>query len=102
MRYRIASATGSAQKPGPYAPAALTLFAPLALLSPSWAVDIIAVLSVAALWVGVLLLIPPRSARSYLVASVAGGLVVLSAPAQDTIYLGQLSAFAFLGFAMII
>jgi|ERR1041384_2748915 hypothetical protein len=87
---------------GPYTPAALTLFAPLALVSPPWAADIIALLSVAALWVGVVLLIPPRSARSYVVAAVAGGLVVLSAPAQDTIYLGQLSGFAFLGFAMII
>src|SRR5439155_12171547 len=76
---------------GLYLPTALMLHAPLALLSRSHSADVMAVLDVAFIWCGVLLLIRPRTARGCLVAGIGGGLLVLSAPAQDTIFLGQLS-----------
>jgi len=87
---------------GLYLPTALLMHAPLAFLSQSHSADVMAVLDVALIWLGVLLLIPPRTARGCLVAGTAGVFLVLSAPAQDTIFLGQLSAEAFAGLALIV
>jgi hypothetical protein len=87
---------------GLYLPTALLVHAPLALLSQSHAADVVAALDVALIWLGVVLLIPPRTPRGYLVAGTAGALLVVSAPAQDTIFLGQLSAEAFAGFAILV
>ena len=86
----------------PYVPAALTLFAPLAPLTQQRAVDVMAVLNAGFLWTGVLLLITPRNARTCLVAGVAGSAVILTSPAQITIDLGQLSALAFAGLALLV
>jgi hypothetical protein len=87
---------------GLYLPTALLLHAPLALLSQSHSADVMAVLDVALMWLGVLLLIQPRTPRACLVAGTAGAFLVISAPAQDTIFLGQLSAEAFAGLALIV
>jgi len=87
---------------GLYTPTSLLMHAPLALLSPSRSADVMAVLNAALIWLGVLLLIPPRSPRSCLVAAVAGALLVVSAPAQHTIELGQLSGWAFAGLALLV
>jgi hypothetical protein len=87
---------------GLYVPATLMLHAPLALLSRSRAADVMAVLNVALLWLGVLILIRPRSNRGYLTAAAAGSLIVASSAAQDTIYLGQLSGYAFVGLALFV
>src|SRR5206468_7773113 len=87
---------------GLYLPSALLVHAPLALLSQSHSADVMAVLDVALIWLGVLLLIPPRTSLSCLVAGTAGALLVLSAPAEDTIFLGQLSAWAFAGLALLV
>jgi len=87
---------------GLYLPTALLVNAPLALLSQSRTADAMAALDVALIWLGVLLLIPPRTFRGCLVAATAGALLVLSAPAQDTIFLGQLSAEAFAGLALLV
>jgi hypothetical protein len=87
---------------GLYLPTALLVHAPLALLSQSHSADVMAVLDVALIWLGVLLLIPSRTSRGCLVAATAGALLVLSAPAQDTIFLGQLSAEAFAGLALLV
>ena len=87
---------------GLYVPAALALHAPLALLSPARCADVIALLNASLLWLAVLLLIPPRSARHCLVAGVAGTLLVASSAAQDTIFLGQLSGWALAGLALLV
>ena len=87
---------------GLYAPTALLVHAPLALLSQSRSADAMAVLNAALIWLGVLLLIPPRTAHSYFGAAAAGALVVLSAPAEITIKLGQLSGLAFAGLALLV
>jgi hypothetical protein len=86
---------------GLYLPAALALHAPLTLLSAERGADIMAALNAGLIWLGVLLLIPPRSNRACLVAAGAGALVLLGAAAQDTIYLGQLSGWAFAGLALL-
>ncbi len=96
LRYQVPVVAGL------YLPTALLMHAPLALLSPSRTADVIAVLNVALIWAGVLLLIPPRTFRACLVAALAGATLVVSAPAQDTIYLGQLSGWAFAGFALLV
>jgi glycosyl transferase family 87 len=96
LRYRVPVVAGL------YVPAALALHAPLAPLSPARCADVVAVLDTGLIWLGVLLLIPPRSARSCLAAAVAGSLVLLSAPAQDTVSLGQLSGWAFGGLALLV
>src|SRR5438552_7639437 len=96
LRYRVPVEAGL------YLPAALVLHAPLALLSPSHSADVMAILDVALMWLGVLLLIPPRTVRACLVGGIAGFLLALSAPAQDTIFLGQLSAEAFVGLALMV
>lgn len=87
---------------GLYLPAALLLHAPLALLSALRSADVMAILNAALLWCGVLLLIPPRRPRACLVAGVVGTFVIGSAAAQDTIYLGQLSGWAFAGLALLV
>jgi hypothetical protein len=87
---------------GLYLPTALLVHAPLALLSPSHAADTMAALDAGLIWLGVLLLILPRTSRGCLVAGIAGSLLVVSAPAQDTIFLGQLSAEAFAGLALLV
>jgi hypothetical protein len=86
---------------GLYLPTALLLHAPLALLSESHSADAMAALDAALIWFGVLLLILPRTSRACLIAGISGVLLVISAPAQDTIFLGQLSAAAFAGFALL-
>ncbi len=96
LRYHVPTEAGL------YLPAALLLHAPLAFLSQSHNADVVAVLDVVLMWVGVLLLIPPRTPRGCLVAGSAGVFLVLSAPAQDTIFLGQLSAEAFAGLALMV
>jgi hypothetical protein len=95
LRYHVPVAAGL------YLPTALLLHAPLALLDQSHSADVMAVLDVALMWLGVLLLIQPRTPRGCLVAGTAGAFLVVSAPAQDTIFLGQLSAEAFAGMALI-
>lgn len=87
---------------GLYLPAALLLHAPLALLSESHSADAMAALDAALIWLGVMLLIPPRTSRRCLIAGIAGVFVVISAPAQDTIFLGQLSGAAFAGLALLV
>jgi hypothetical protein len=87
---------------GLYLPTALLVHVPLALLSQSRSADVMALLDAALIWFGVLVLIAPRTSRRCLVAGIAGALLVLSAPAQDTIFLGQLSAEAFAGFALLV
>jgi hypothetical protein len=86
---------------GLYTPTALLLHAPLALLTPSRSADVMAILNVLLIWLGVVLLIPPRTARSCFAAGTAGALLVLSSPAAHTIELGQLSAWAFAGLALV-
>jgi len=86
---------------GLYTPTALLLHAPLALLSPPRTADVMAIVNVLLMWLGVLLLIPPRTARSCFAAGTAGTLLVLSSPAAHTIELGQLSAWAFAGLALV-
>jgi hypothetical protein len=85
-----------------YTPGSLFMFAPAALLPPASVATVIAAASVAMMWFGVLLLIPPRSARHCVVAAIAGALVLLSSSADHTIELGQLSAFAFAGLALVV
>ena len=87
---------------GLYTPAALLLYAPLALLSRSRAAEAITIINAALIWLGVLLLIPPRTVRGCLLAGVVGALVIASAPAAHTIELGQLSAMAFAGLALFV
>lgn len=96
VRYNVPIAAGL------YLPSALLLHAPLALLSRSQSADFMAALNAALIWFGVLLLIPPRTPRSCFVAGTAGSLLVVSASAQDTIFLGQLSAESFAGFALVV
>ena len=87
---------------GLYVPTALLLHAPLAFLSASRAADVMAGLNAALLWLGVLLLIPPRTARSCVIAALAGTAVIGSAAADHTIELGQLSGWAFAGLALFV
>jgi hypothetical protein len=87
---------------GLYTPAALALHAPLALLSRSRAAKAVAILNAAVIWLGILLLIPPRSARASIAAAVAGAVLMVSEPVRHTIYLGQLSAVAFAGLALVV
>jgi hypothetical protein len=87
---------------GLYVPAALLLHAPLALLSRTGAAVVMALLDALMIWGGVLLLIPPQTVRSTVVAALAGAVVLMSAAAQHTISLAQLSAEAFLGFALVV
>jgi len=96
LRYQVPVVAGL------YLPTALLVHAPLALLSKSHSADVMAALDVALIWLGVLLLIPPRTSRGCLVAGTAGVLLVVSAPAQDTIFLGQLSAESFAGLALVV
>jgi Glycosyltransferase family 87 len=87
---------------GLYVPTALLLHAPLALLNPSHTATVMAATNAALMWLGVLLLIPPRTVRHCLVGGIAGALLVISAPAVHTIELGQLSAWAFAGLALFV
>jgi hypothetical protein len=87
---------------GLYTPTALVLHAPLALLSPRRSADAMALVNAAVLWLGVLLLIPPRTGRACVVAAVAGTVVIGSAAADHTIELGQLSGWAFAGVALFV
>jgi hypothetical protein len=96
LRYKVPVVAGL------YLPTALFVHAPLALLSQSNSASAIAAIDVAMIWLGVLLLTFPRTFRGYLVAGAAGTLLVLSAPAQDTIFLGQLSGEAFAGLALVV
>jgi len=59
-----------------------------------------AVLDAVLIWIGVVLLVPPRSARGAGAAAIVGTLLVLSAPAQDGISLGQMASWAFVGLAL--
>jgi glycosyl transferase family 87 len=85
---------------GLYVPTALLLHAPLALLNPSQTVTVMAAINAGLMWLGVLMLIPPRTTLHCLVGGVAGSLVLLSASAIHTIELGQLSGWAFAGLAL--
>jgi len=96
LRYRVPVVAGL------YLPTALLVHAPLGFLSASRSADVMAVLNVALMWAGVLTLIQPRTFRTCVVAALAGAVLVVSAPAQDTIYLGQLSGWAFAGFALLV
>jgi len=96
LRYQVPVVAGL------YLPTALLVHASLALVSQSRSADVMALLDAALIWFGVLVLIPPRTSRRCLVAGTAGALLILSAPAQDTIFLGQLSAEAFAGLALLV
>jgi Glycosyltransferase family 87 len=76
--------------------------APLASLSREHSADVMAALNAALIWLGVLLLIPPRTARHCLVAGALGALLLVSAPAEITIQLGQLSGWGFAGLALLV
>ena len=96
LRYQVPVVAGL------YLPTALLVHSPLALVKESRSADIMAALDALLIWLGVLLLIPPRTFRACTAAGFAGTLIVLSAPAQDTVFLGQLSAAAFAGLALLV
>jgi hypothetical protein len=87
---------------GLYVPAALLLHAPLALLGRARSADVMMVVDFALLWAGVLLLLCPRRSLGIVVTALIGSAIVASAPAQDTVMLAQLSAWAFAGFALLV
>ena len=60
------------------------------------------VLDATLIWAGVLLLIRPRNSRSVVATAFVGSVIVASGPAQDTIMLAQLSAWAFAGLALLV
>ena len=87
---------------GLYTPSVLVLHLPLVALSKSRASDVIAVLDALLVWAGVLLLVRPRSAAGYVVATLLGALLVASAPVQDSVAFGQIAPWAFFGFALLV
>jgi hypothetical protein len=87
---------------GLYVPSALLLHAPLVLLSRARSADVMMMIDAILLWAGVLLLIRPRNSLGIVTTALIGSVIVGSAPAQDTIMLGQLSAWAFAGLALLV
>jgi hypothetical protein len=87
---------------GLYVPSALLLHAPLVLLDRARSADVMMVLDAALVWAGVLLLIRPRNSLAIVATALVGSVIVASAPAQDTIMLAQLSAWAFAGLALLV
>jgi hypothetical protein len=85
-----------------YVPSVYVLHAPLALLGRARSGDVIAAVDALLIWAGVLLLIRPRNVRCCVATACAGALILASAPAQDTIILGQMSAWSFAGLALLV